>query len=168
MLGCNRSGRRPLRPPAKCVRALRRAECLAAGAEFGQHAAADDCVFGERGDLIDSQRITSPSAPRTPGTSVRKTSALACAAHGAGGGHLVRVDVVILAVEAESHAGEHRHRSPSSRSLQASADRRRRSRRQSRDPARCAFCERGKPARRRRKAPRRTGLRAQRRDKRLC
>ena len=58
---------------------------------------------------MESQRMTLPSAPRTPGTSVRKTSASALQAHGAGGGHLVGVDVVVLAVEAERDAGDDGH-----------------------------------------------------------
>ena len=50
--------------------------------------------------------MTSPSAPLTPGTSVRKTSASALRADGAGRGHLVGVDVVVLAVEAERDGGD--------------------------------------------------------------
>ena len=56
-----------------------------------------------------SQRITSPSAPRTPGTSVRNTSTSAWQVIGAGRCHLVGVDVVVLAVKAQCHAGNDRH-----------------------------------------------------------
>ena len=53
-----------------------------------------------------SQRMTSPSAPLTPGTSVRKTKGVGVGGDGAGGGHLVGVDVVVFAVEAEGDGGD--------------------------------------------------------------
>ena len=52
---------------------------LAAGVELGQHAAGDDLLPSQARESAASvsQRITLPSAPLTPGTSVRKTSASA-------------------------------------------------------------------------------------------
>ena len=69
-----------------------------------------------------SQRITSPSAPRTPGTSVRKHQYVGMASHRAGRCHLVRIDVVVFAIEAERERWRAPGWRPSARSPAASAD----------------------------------------------
>ena len=85
-------------------------ESFTAGAELGQHAAGNDGGLGHLGNLIDGE----PSeylAVRSlyAGDVGKEDQGVGTAGDGAGSGHFVGVNVVVLAIETESHGAEHRH-----------------------------------------------------------
>ena len=107
----HRSGREPAASAGKNSYALYAVqESFAAGAELGQHAAGDDGAFGHLGDLIDGEPSEDFAVRAFDAGNVgEEDERVGVAGDGAGGGHFVGVDVVVLAVEAESHGGEDGH-----------------------------------------------------------
>src|ERR1700759_1841698 len=82
-----------------------------AGAKLRQHTAADDCIPSEWGNLVDGEPAHHLAIRAAHAGNVgEKDQRVGMCGNRAGGGHLVRIDVVVLAVEAEGETGEHRHR----------------------------------------------------------
>ena len=86
-------------------------EGFAAGVEFGQHAAGDDLLLFECRDLREREPAHDVAVGSFDARNVgEEDEGVGLGADGAGGGHLVGVDVVVLAVEAERDRRDDRDR----------------------------------------------------------
>ncbi len=82
-------------------------EGFAAGVELGQHAPGNDLCLFQCGDLREGEPAHDVAVGSLHAGDVgEEDEGVGLGGDGAGGGHLVGVDVVVLAVEAESDGGD--------------------------------------------------------------
>ncbi len=106
---------------------------LAAGIELGQHAAGDDLLFFDGGNLRQCEPAHHVAVCSFDAGNVgQKDKRVGLGGDGAGGCHLVGVDVVVLAVEAQRNGRDDGNRTHRPDGLEPAADRLRRSRQRSR------------------------------------